>query len=340
MSVKDLTDAHLKKQDYDNKAKEIESQSAKNAAEADKNTEEANGLRRKGLAETLSLVKDQQGFDAAIADYKAHKPLKGEDLSAVYGTTYSPAVNAMAQQTLGKIKSPEQVAQEKDLKSAPGPEAQLLPPEVEAQKARLAQAGKTQPETPDLNSAVSTTRSGLKYVDRSQFTGKEQNALVDAANKAGIPAVSKETADLLSEIDNARSNLDYMNQAIGSKLAKDPTGRLFKGPANTIEKLAQSDPDLAAVGTYRSAAIQAMRAVAGAKGLRINRAEIEQAQENDIPKITDTLPVAQAKLKNMNAFLDNAEKAHLVRDRSAGAPSSPGGTLKNLSTDELLKRLK
>lgn len=185
------------------------------------------------------------------------------------------------------------------------------------EKIRVAGASKTPKETPDLQSAVSTTRSGLKYIDSSQFTGEQRNALVDAANKAGIPAVSKDTADLLSEIDNARENLDYMIQTIGPKLAKGPTGRPVQSLTNTIEQLAQTDPDLAAVGTYRSAAIQAMRAVAGAKGLRINRAEIEQAQENDIPKMSDTLPAAQKKLESMMKFLGNAERAHLVKDRSA-----------------------
>lgn len=183
---------------------------------------------------------------------------------------------------------------------------------------------------PDLESATSTTRSGLRYVDTSQFTGEARNALTEAANKAGISPVSKEIADMLSEIDTARANLDYMNQTIAPFLAKDLTGRLYSVPANTIEKLAQSNPDLAAIGTYRSAAIQAMRAVAGAKGLRINRAEIEQAQENDIPKMTDTLPVAQKKLQNMLKFLDNAEKAHIVRDRS-------GGT--NVNIDDIINRV-
>lgn len=183
---------------------------------------------------------------------------------------------------------------------------------------------------PDLESATSTTRSGLKYVDTSQFTGEARNALTEAANKAGIPAVSKEVGDMLSEIDNARANLDYMNQTIKPFLAKDASGRPLVALGNTIEKLAQTNPDLAAVGTYRSAAIQAMRAVAGAKGLRINRAEIEQAQENDIPKMTDTLPTAQKKLQNMLKFLDNTEKAHIVRDRSGGTKVNIDDILNNV----------
>lgn len=66
-----------------------------------------------------------------------------------------------------------------------------------------------------------------------------------------------------------------------------------------------------------------MRAVAGSKGLRINRQEIEMAIDNDIPKMTDTLPTAQAKLKNMQAFLENAESAHLTQNRQTGATGQP-----------------
>jgi len=55
--------------------------------------------------------------------------------------------------------------------------------------------------------------------------------------------------------------------------------------------------------------------VAGSKGLRINQSEIQMAIDNDIPKMTDTLPVAQQKLNNLKAFLDNAEQLHLTRNR-------------------------
>ena len=114
-----------------------------------------------------------------------------------------------------------------------------------------------------------------------------------------------------------------MLSVIGKKLATDATGRLYSAPKNTIAKLAQSDPELAAVGTFRNAAIQSMRAVAGAKGLRINQYEVQLAIDNDIPKMTDTLPVAQQKLKNLQAFLDNAEQSHVIRNRAPSMQPTP-----------------
>jgi len=128
---------------------------------------------------------------------------------------------------------------------------------------------------------------------------------------------------MLSDIDTAKANQDYMLQQIGSKLATDPSGRILSAPENTIEKLAQTDPAMAAVGTYRNAAIQSMRAVAGSRGLRINQYEVQMAIDNDIPKLTDTLPVAQQKLQNLKAFLDNTEQAHLVRNRQGAQPPTP-----------------
>ena len=168
-----------------------------------------------------------------------------------------------------------------------------------------------------LDNITYTTSSGRKYINADDL-GKNRQARVQAQN-AGIPVVDRGTHEMLEDLDQARMNMNYMMQRIGPKLAADPTGRLYSAPANTLAKLAQTDPDLAAIGTFRTAAIQGLRAVAGSKNFRMTAAEIQQAQDNDIPKDTDTLPVAKQRLANMNAFLDNAERAHLQRDRSAGA---------------------
>jgi hypothetical protein len=89
----------------------------------------------------------------------------------------------------------------------------------------------------------------------------------------------------------------------------------------------QTDPDLAAMGTFRNAAIQTMRAVAGSKGLRINQYEVQLAIDNDIPKMTDTWSVAHAKIANLQQFLDNTENAHLTRNRAtpSAGPTAAGG---------------
>lgn len=165
-----------------------------------------------------------------------------------------------------------------------------------------------------LQMLTKTTGAGRQYFAGNDFKGDK--AGFAAAQHSGVPVVDAPTDEMLSEVDNARLNLHYMLGNIQDTLATDPTGRLYQAPVNTIAKVSQSNPKLAAIGTYRSAAIQAMRAVAGSKGLRINKSEIEMAQQNDIPKDTDTLPTAKEKLSNMLTFLDNVERAHLVRDRS------------------------
>lgn len=185
-----------------------------------------------------------------------------------------------------------------------------------------------------------TMKSGRQYVNVAKVTGKAKNELIATAAKAGLPTVDAAGADALANIDTARDNLQHMLDVLSPYLAQSGTGRLYTGPRNSIESFLQTDPNLTSVGTYRNAAIQAMRSVAGAKGLRINMAEIQMAIDNDIPHLTDTAPVAKAKMEQMLNFLDNAEKGLLVKDRSAGAPApAPSTNLKSKSTDDLLRML-
>jgi hypothetical protein len=196
-----------------------------------------------------------------------------------------------------------------------------------------------QAQAPSLDQITQTTRAGRKYIDASQLDKKVDPVIRQQAAQAGIPVVNKDQADALSQIDTAKANQQYMIDAIGKKLASGAPGRLWYGPANTIERMAQTDPEMAAVGTFRNAAIQSMRAVAGSKGLRINQAEIEMAIDNDIPKLTDTLPVAQAKLRNLQQFLENNEQSMLVRNRQQGGGNAgaqgglpPGATHTGVSS--------
>jgi hypothetical protein len=205
-------------------------------------------------------------------------------------------------------------------------------PQVIAAKVGTAVAtevAKAKALAPPLQTITRTTISGGKYISAEDAAGESGNYIRQQAAQQGIPVLSKDTSETLSDIDTARANQNYMLGVIGKKLASDPTGRLYTAPGNTLQKLAQTDPDMAAVGTFRNAAIQSMRAVAGAKGLRINQYEVQLAIDNDIPKLTDTLPTAQAKLRNLQNFLANAEQSHLLHNRTqmqnAPAPGQPGG---------------
>lgn len=233
--------------------------------------------------------------------------------------------------TVGQLKqtmlTAAQAKRDPDAAAAARSMAGLRADEAKARLDALQEKNKPLDITPD----VQTTRSGKTYIDLSQYSVGERDRARKAAADAGATPLSKEQANALQEIDNARANQQSIQDQIGSLLPKGPGGRAVAGVAVPLSKLFQTNDQIAAYNSWRTAAIQTLRATAGSKGLRINQAEIAQAIENDIPKLTDTVGVAQQKLKNINTLLDNAEGSIVVRDRSvtpqpqAAAPTlTPG----------------
>lgn len=220
-----------------------------------------------------------------------------------------------------------QAKRDPDAAAAARSMAGLRADEAKARLDALQEKNKPLDITPD----VQTTRSGKTYIDLSQYSVGERDRARKAAADAGATPLSKEQANALQEIDNARANQQSIQDQIGSLLPKGPGGRAVAGVTVPLSKLFQTNDQIAAYNSWRTAAIQTLRATAGSKGLRINQAEIAQAIENDIPKLTDTVGVARQKLKNINTLLDNAEGSIVVRDRSvtpqpqAAAPTlTPG----------------
>ncbi len=83
--------------------------------------------------------------------------------------------------------------------------------------------------------------------------------------------------------------------------------------------------------------------MAGAKGLRINQAEIMQSVNNDIPKITDTVGVAQKKIEIVNSLLNSQEKGTFgsqyytpTSNTGTTVMTGPGGTF-NVPNDQVDK---
>ena len=175
---------------------------------------------------------------------------------------------------------------------------------------------------PQLAQIASVTRAGRQYINREDIPEKSKGYIEQQAAAAGIPVVDKDVAGTLSEIDTAKANQQSMLDIVAKKLPSGPGERIYKGPENKLQAAMQTDPDLVAMGTFRNAAIQSMRAVAGSKGLRINQYEVQLAIDNDIPKMTDTWSVAQAKIANLNRFLENSEVAHLVKNRATGGAAN------------------
>ncbi len=172
---------------------------------------------------------------------------------------------------------------------------------------------------------IQTTMNGKKYIDASLYTGATRDKAIAAAGQAGVVPVSKEQASALQDIDTARSNQRDILAQIDAKLPSGPAGRVASAVTVPLSKFFQTDAQVAAFNSWRTAAIQTLRSTAGSKGLRINQQEIALAIENDIPKLTDTVSVARQKVANITTMLDNAENSIVTRDRSAQpvAPAAP-----------------
>lgn len=177
-----------------------------------------------------------------------------------------------------------------------------------------------------LEQVTNTTMAGRKYINRDDLPKEAAGFMEQQAAAQGVRVVDKDTAGTLSDIDDAKANMQTMLNLVKGKLAASPAERIYKGPENKLEAAMQTDPTLASMGTFRNAAIKTMRAVAGSKGLRINQYEVQLAIDNDIPKMTDTWDVAAKKIDTLNKFLDNAENTHLTLNRAAGQTGGqPGG---------------
>ena len=110
--------------------------------------------------------------------------------------------------------------------------------------------------------------AGNQYIRAEDATGESGKMVRQEAAKAGIPVFNKEDVSSLQNVDAVKANLDSIMKIYQGKLAADRDGPfLYAAPKNTLEKLAQADPDLAAIGkTQFPAAISALRGVAGAGG--------------------------------------------------------------------------
>ncbi len=159
---------------------------------------------------------------------------------------------------------------------------------------------------------VRQTQTGQKWADLSgKSQGKGRDGMAAYYENGGIPAVTdKKDKDALQSIDATRLYQQTVLDAIQSKLPKDASGRVVGGLENKLSEVLQTDADIAAFKTFQTTAIQAVRASAGAGGLRITQQEIAAAM-NAIPKITDTVGVAMQKNKNFNSILSNNEKSIL-----------------------------
>ncbi len=186
---------------------------------------------------------------------------------------------------------------------------------------REAAQGLAGPGDVGLGSDVRTTATGRQYVDLSKYKGKDYHAAQQQAKAAGVYGASAAEVDALQNIETARANMALIKQNLGD-LPSNALTRLVVGPLNKAEAATQYNDNLAAWGTWRTAAIQAMRALAGSKGLRINRSEIEASMANDVPNITDTQATAREKMSRVDRMLKSQENG-ILGPSGAAAPAAP-----------------
>lgn len=161
-----------------------------------------------------------------------------------------------------------------------------------------------------LDNNTKTTASGVPFVDGTNLTAKQKEQMSMQAAQLGIPFLGTTQVDAIANIDTARTNLSNIRQVLQNISPTSGIGHLLAIPNYAAEGFTQHGPEaeaLASFKSFRSAAIEALRAVAGSKGLRINQAEIAMSIQNDIPDPADTAAVRDQKIANMNSMLDAQE---------------------------------
>lgn len=198
---------------------------------------------------------------------------------------------------------------------------------------RLKQQGE-RPNQGGVDYSTPYTTSGgvqLSYLNPAKIPQiKVRQAAVDAARLQGIPVLTQKQEDGLNLLRESFTNLESIaNSALGPA---DPEtgmrtgGFLAEQPLNPrrltnyFEAAAQTNPQMAAFPSYRTAAINFIQSLASlGPGLRINQAEINAALKFDIPNIGDTRATAEQKMKNLHTMFTHVEESLLGLPHS-GAP--------------------
>jgi hypothetical protein len=263
-----------------------------------------------------------QSLDALYQQFNSAKPESGFSLKP--GETRFDASGKQIA-SIPAAEKPEKTTVDQALMSAyqkgdQGEVSRLL--NLKAREAAATRKPEEKEAPTDYKPDTRISPSGIPYLDVSQYLGKDRTSAQRWARANGVRTIGKQESQGLQDIETARANNRDIQTQMESFLPKDAAGRIIAGPENKLARYFQTNDQVAAFNSWRAGAIRTLRAMAGSSGLRINKAEVELAVQNDIPNITDTLGAAKQKMANVERMLSNAEHAIL------GGTTQEAGTSK------------
>lgn len=162
------------------------------------------------------------------------------------------------------------------------------------------------------------TSSGMAYVDPTNFTGKQKEAIINQATNAGVPVVDKDTASQLEALDVTKAQLNGMvelaHQVLSSSGGFNRLGTATRNEFEKITQIGSLSTQLSKFDNLRSKAVSLLQGLASGKGLRITKEEVDNVVKS-LPAITDSSPYAVSKLQDILNWLGQKERAALVSNR-------------------------
>lgn len=172
---------------------------------------------------------------------------------------------------------------------------------------------------------LQTSNSGVQYVDAStlQGTASQKNAIVNAAQKAGLKVITnKNAAADLANISDANNKLDTIAQVYSSISQPNWLSRDLGGAGLTsASSFLQTNAQKTAASTLNSIGLDMLKALSGVQGFRGNQTAIQQINDH-LPKITDTQDVVNTKIAYLRQLMSDREDGLLGTKNTSGLNQS------------------
>lgn len=256
------------------------------------------------------------------------------------GRVEAQQTGAMAREKAGNVQSERNALISKGIDPDTG---KLLPYVAKGSMAFGGEAGAAAAVSPLVRTLDGPSGEPIQILDLGNFKGTTaSNAALQFAGENGVHPVAHDEFKVITDIQGARDNIvDILAQLEAAGRQPLTPGQRAAGFIGLrAGAMAQVFPTLAAFNSWRTAAIRNLRATAGSGGLRINQREIELAVANDLPKYTDTQPVARQKMANVQAMLNNALAPLVTSDWRRAAREARAKGMSSLPRKGLVKMIK